>query len=121
MTSKINANGTQYDIVTFAEALCRLGMDGRVADVDARMAETLVAYAPCVNADARTGRLFMSCSGHVLFSFCSVRKADHLPDEPWAWRQALPSIYVVVDYKETAIGDKGYVYREPFLKAVIPG
>lgn len=94
--SEIMSNGQRFEIVTFAEALKRLGMFGKVHDAE-QFHDEQVAYAPSVSANPRTGQLFSILSGRVLYSFNVVRKADHLPDEPWAWNSTNRSICIVVE------------------------
>ena len=101
---EISINGTPHEIVTFAEALRRLGMEGRVRDA-ASFRDDLVVYAPKIQADAGTGVLFSYCAGRVLYAFSGVQKADHLPDESWAWRVINRSVYVVVCSDRASGGD----------------
>ena len=110
--SHIVRDGQTIDIVTFGEALRRLGMDGRVRNA-AQFHDDLVAYVPRVVADAGTGRLFAFCGGRVLYSFCGMAKASHLPDESWAWRETNRGVDVVVCTEPSIAGDS-------WLEAVRP-
>lgn len=105
--SQIQEDGVRYDIITFSEALTRLGMLDKVYGAS-DFYNDLVAYAPNVNADY-TGELQHYCSGNVLYTFVVVERVRHLPDEPWAWKTTNQVRYVVID-----------VENVPFLKCVVP-
>lgn len=124
----VRDNGTEYDVMTLAQALLLRGFNVNNLECDSytkeSAKETLVAWFPQV-APLHEGKSHVFCSGSVLFTFVVVEPlaARHQREGKETEHRCIArSYYVVADIKTTEHSDKHGAWKttDVIFKLVMP-